>query len=150
MLKRIESAIDILNIVFSMNHLIILSHPSTQSFSHLLHKAIERYSVQKKWQTVTRDLYQIGFNPVLTNEDLNQFKTEQTPSDILYEQELIAQSQLITFIFPLWWAGFPAIMKGYIDRVFSYNFAYKAGANGIEGLLKGKKSNFANINGQFS
>jgi NAD(P)H dehydrogenase (quinone) len=46
---------------------------------------------------------------------------------------------LVTLIFPLWWAGYPAIIKGYIDKVLSFGFAYKVGPNGIEGLLTGKK-----------
>lgn len=122
-----------------MQHLIILSHPSPRSFSHQLKDALVKESIQRGWQPIVRDLYQLEFNPVLSANDLAQFKTGQTPDDIAIEQELVAQSQLITFVFPLWWAGFPAILKGYIDRVFSYGFAYKATSNGIEGLLKGKK-----------
>jgi NAD(P)H dehydrogenase (quinone) len=81
----------------------------------------------------------MNFNPVLSPDDLLQLKSGLTPPDIAHEQQLLQQSEYVTLIFPLWWATYPAIMKGYIDRIFSYGFAYKAGANGIEGLLKGKK-----------
>ena len=39
----------------------------------------------------------------------------------------------------MWWAGLPAILKGYVDRVFSHGFAYAYGENGIEKLLSGKR-----------
>ena len=45
----------------------------------------------------------------------------------------------MVFVYPLWWAGLPAMVKGYIDRVFSLGFAYEAGPAGIKGLLAPKK-----------
>jgi NAD(P)H dehydrogenase (quinone) len=121
------------------NHLIIYAHPSPRSFSYLLTQRLAETSAQKGWQANVRDLYAMGFNPVLSPEDLAQLKTGQTPPDIAHEQQLLAQADLLTLVFPLWWASYPAIVKGYIDRVLSYGFAYKAGVDGIEGLLTGKK-----------
>ncbi|WP_221621242.1 NAD(P)H-dependent oxidoreductase [Breznakibacter xylanolyticus] len=122
-----------------MQHLIILAHPSPHSFSHQLKDALVAHSLTRGWQPVVRDLYAMGFDPVLSGNDLAGFKSGQTPPDIATEQQLVAASGIITLLYPLWWAGFPAILKGYIDRVFAYGFAYKAGANGIEGLLGGKR-----------
>lgn len=120
-------------------HLIIYAHPSERSFSNRLKDRLIEESGRKGWQPHVRDLYQMNFNPVLSPNDLQQLKSGNIPADIAHEQQLLQQSEYVTFIFPLWWATYPAIMKGYIDRVFSYGFAYKAGANGIEGQLKGKK-----------
>lgn len=122
-----------------MKHLIIYAHPSTKSFSFLLKNKIIESSINIGYEVVERDLYEINFNPVLTPNDLGQLKIGQTPAEIAEEQKYLEESDLVTLIFPLWWAGFPAIMKGYIDKIFSYGFAYKKTANGIDGLLKGKK-----------
>lgn len=105
----------------------------------MLKDRLSEVSLQNGWQSHVRDLYAMGFNPVLSPNDLQQLKSGQTPPDIAVEQDLLAQADLVTLVFPLWWASYPAIIKGYIDRVLSYGFAYKAGANGIEGLLTGKK-----------
>lgn len=105
----------------------------------MLKERVAEESLRNGHQPFVRDLYLMNFNPVLTPADLEQLKSGRTPDDILQEQQLISKSELITLIFPLWWAGYPAIIKGYIDRVLSYGFAYKSGPNGVQGLLKGKK-----------
>jgi NAD(P)H dehydrogenase (quinone) len=120
-------------------HLIIYAHPSERSLSNQLKNTLVQRSAEMNYQPVVRDLYAMAFNPVLSPNDLQQLKSGQTPNDIAIEQAYLKDAELVTLIFPLWWAGFPAIVKGYIDRVLSYGFAYKAGANGVEGLLKGKK-----------
>jgi putative NADPH-quinone reductase len=47
---------------------------------------------------------------------------------------------IITFISPIWWIGWPAMLKGYVDRVFSLGFAYRYTRGGVEGCLGGKRA----------
>jgi NAD(P)H dehydrogenase (quinone) len=122
-----------------LQHLILYAHPSAKSFSNRLKERISIESTKHGWKPVIRDLYQMGFDPVLSPSDLEGFKSGKVSKDIESEQELVRMADLITIIYPLWWAGFPAILKGYIDRVFSYNFAYRVGNEGVEGLLTSKK-----------
>ncbi|WP_211320009.1 NAD(P)H-dependent oxidoreductase [Dyadobacter jejuensis] len=63
-------------------------------------------------------------------------------------QSFIAWADCLTFIYPIWWTGMPAIMKGYIDRVFSYGFAYSYQGGVQMGLLKGKKTIVVNTHGK--
>jgi len=121
-----------------MNHLIVYAHPSSDSFSNKILTVAKEFSVEKKYKTEIRDLYSIGFDPVLRSSDLKRMHGGETPDEIKREQEYIQWANLITFIYPVWWAGMPAILKGYIDRVFSYGIAYKQGNQSGEGLLKGK------------
>ena len=51
----------------------------------------------------------------------------------------VAWADVLTFIYPLWWAGPPAIAKGYLDRVFSAGFAYSFGPGGLQRLLTDKQ-----------
>ena len=122
-----------------MNHLIVYAHPSQNSFGQQLVDTLTNQSEAQGWRVVVRDLYAIGFNPVLSGNDLELLHKGITPNEILEEQKFITQADLITIIYPLWWAGFPAILKGYIDRVLSYGFAYKSENGKIKGLLTGKK-----------
>ena len=74
-------------------------------------------------------------------------KVGKTPDDIKTEQEFIAEADVITFIYPIWWTGLPAILKGYVDRVFAFGFAYSAGPEGVIKLLEGKKGFIINTHG---
>ena len=123
----------------SMKHLIIYANPSENSFSNQLNHALSLESERRGWDVEIRDLYALDFDPVLGTDDLAQLKSGSTPLAIQTEQKFISEADVISFVYPLWWAGFPAIMKGYIDRVLAHGFAFKTDANGVEGLLKGKR-----------
>lgn len=123
----------------SMKNLVIYAHPNEKSFCAALKDLVVATSSEKKLDVELRDLYQLGFNPVLSSADFVALNSGKLPQDIVQEQSYIQQAEIITFIYPIWWTGLPAMVKGYIDRVFSYGFAYKVGEKGIEGLLKGKK-----------
>ena len=122
-----------------MKHLIISAHPNPQSFNRALVEEVIKATRQAGGETVVRDLYTLDFNPVLSWRELNASMEGIVPAEIKFEQKLITEADLITFIYPLWWMGFPAILKGYLDRVLSYGFAYQ-NENGVSvGLLGNKK-----------
>lgn len=67
--------------------------------------------------------------------------TVQTvPQDVRQEQEFISWADMLTFVYPVWWAGMPAMLKGYIDRVLCQGFAYRLLDDTVQGLLHGKKA----------
>ncbi|MBU5592211.1 NAD(P)H-dependent oxidoreductase [Clostridium sp. MSJ-4] len=122
-----------------MKNLIVYAHPNPKSFCNAIVESIVKKSEEKGNETKVRDLYKLNFNPVLSPADFESFGKGQIPQDIKEEQEYIEWADVITFVYPIWWAEQPAILKGYIDRVFSYGFAYKY-ENGVpQGLLEGKK-----------
>ena len=122
-----------------MKHLIISAHPNPQSFNRALVEEVIKATRQAGGETVVRDLYTLDFNPVLSWRELNASMEGIVPAEIKFEQKLITEADLITFIYPLWWMGFPAILKGYLDRVLSYGFAYQNENNISVGLLGNKK-----------
>lgn len=130
-----------------MNHLIIYTHPNPASFNNAIKDRIENISKQKGHNTRIRDLYAIGFDPQLKASDFEAFQHGNIPADIQEEQNHIAWADVITFVYPIWWTGLPATLKGYIDRVFSYGFAYEYGEEGPVGLLTGKKVFIVNTTG---
>jgi hypothetical protein len=122
-----------------MAHLIIYAHPNKQSFNHAILQRTVKASNKLGVETVVRDLYNLNFNPVLSWEEVKAAGQGIIPSEIQFEQQLITQAKLITLIYPLWWMGFPAILKGYLDRVLTHGFAYKTDETGTVGLIHNKR-----------
>ncbi len=122
-----------------MKSLIIYAHPNPASFTNGLKNKVEEQLKACGHEVKIRDLYAENFNCVLSGSDLGGIYSGAVPSDIKIEQEYLTWADNYILIHPIWWSGLPAIIKGYIDRVLCYGFAYSIGATGVEGLLKGKK-----------
>src|SRR5690606_34398140 len=111
-------------------------------------EACSEHLVHNGHEVMVRDLYLLNFNPVLSLEDLAGQANGQVSDDVKQEQDHIACADCITFIYPIWWTGLPALMKGYIDRVFSYGFAYRYERGLQMGLLLGKNAVIINTHGK--
>lgn len=122
-----------------MNHLILLAHPNPKSFSTWLTDEITEFLTIKGQNVVVRDLYAIGFNPLLSRSDLAMLQQGEIPADIKYEQDLLKEADEITVIYPLWWDNAPAILRGYFERIYTNGFAFKYTDKGMVGLLTDKK-----------
>ncbi len=131
-----------------MKHLIIYAHPSTQSLNGHLKHSVNEYLTQNGHEVEVRDLYQLNFNPLLSLEDIAGQRKGQVTDDIKKEQDYINWADCIIMIHPIWWTGLPAILKGYIERVFSYGFAYRYEQGLQQGLLKGKQAIIINTQGK--
>jgi len=123
-----------------MNHLILFAHPNPESFGGTLCEKLRAFSESKGNKVVVRNLYAISFDPVLSAKDLSSLAQAKVPADIAQEHAYIKEADHITLLYPVWWGGMPAILKGYIDRVFSNGFAYEAKGEEVIALLTGKKS----------
>lgn len=131
-----------------MKHLIIYAHPNEHSLNGHFKKSTVEYLTANGHQVKVRDLYQLNFNPVLSLEDVAGQHRGQVAEDVQTEQNYISWADCITFIHPIWWTGLPAIIKGYIDRVFSYGFAYSYDQGIQKGLLTGKQTVIINTHGK--
>ncbi len=121
------------------NTLIIFGHPDPDSFNGTILKTIENKLTDKQYQFISKNLYQLNFNPILTLDDLTKMQDSTVASDIAIEHEDIKWAKNIIFIYPIWWSGQPAMIKGWIDRVFSPGFAYAFQEDGsAKGLLSDK------------
>ncbi|MBD5405490.1 NAD(P)H-dependent oxidoreductase [bacterium] len=130
------------------NILLVYGHPKTpKSFNFDLKERLVETLKAHGHNVLVRDLYEISFNPLLSSKDLELIHNNQIPDDIKKEQDFIRNADVIIFIYPIWWAGQPAIIKGYIDRVFSYGFAYMYKGGKVVGLLPDKKAIIINSNG---
>ncbi|MCP1225374.1 NAD(P)H-dependent oxidoreductase [Sebaldella sp. S0638] len=125
-----------------MNYLIVYAHPNKLSFNHALKETAVKFLTERGCNVEIRDLYEISFNPVLSSSDFITFSEGKVPDDIKKEQDYITKADKIIFISPIWWTSFPAILKGYFDRIFSYGFAYLYENHEARGLLNGKEALF--------
>jgi len=139
-----------------MKVLIVYAHPEPASFNRaLLDQSIR--TLHEEGHTVqVSDLYAMNFNPVASDADFTQrrfddrlqYDREQKHAsqhcafapDIEAELGKLLWSDFLILQFPLWWFSVPAIMKGWIDRVFVNGTVYGNGKRFDTGGLKGRKA----------
>ena len=122
-----------------MRHLIVAAHPNKKSFNHAVAETYAMELRERKHRVECRDLYATNFNPVMSARDLAVIGHGKASKDIRDEQAAIRRADVLTFIAPLWWSGFPAMLKGYLDRVFCAGFAYVIKQGQYLPGLSGKK-----------
>ncbi|HWQ75937.1 MAG TPA: NAD(P)H-dependent oxidoreductase [Syntrophomonas sp.] len=130
-----------------MNALIVLAHPNPQSFNHAVALAVKDELEKNGAKVEFKDLYQMGWNPCLNQADFKGYHDGNLPEDVITEQAAVKVADLIVMVAPVWWTSVPAIMKGYMDRVFSVGFAYEYTPTGPRGKLGGKKGVFITSSG---
>ncbi|ENX57964.1 MULTISPECIES: NAD(P)H-dependent oxidoreductase [Acinetobacter] len=139
-----------------MHILIIHAHPEQQSFTSALKNTAQQTFEQQGHTVEVSDLYEMNFNPVASKDDfgsLNQpdyfnyaleqrhaFKQQQFSADIQAEIEKVQRADLVIFSFPLYWTSVPAILKGWIDRVFVSGLFYGGKRFYNHGGMTGKKA----------
>jgi NAD(P)H dehydrogenase (quinone) len=129
--------------------LIVYAHPNPQSFNHAILEVFTSGLSESGHTYEVVDLYAIRFKPCLDGGDLAKLTAGKTPEDIRAQQDKVSRAEGIVFIHPVWWTGAPAILKGWVDRVFSMGFAYtfEEKTGHPVGLLKHKKGLVINTAG---
>ncbi|WP_100486188.1 NAD(P)H-dependent oxidoreductase [Sporolactobacillus pectinivorans] len=126
-----------------MHVLVIYAHPDRQSFNQAIYQEVVKGLKDGGQLFDTIDLYEEAFNPVLQFSQAKKKATldseDSDPKMARYRQMIDSADHLI-FIYPIWWYGMPAILKGFIDRVFISGYAYKYVHNIPKGLLRGKSA----------
>lgn len=137
--------------------LIIHAHPEKKSFCAACKQETVNHFEALGYEVKISDLYEMGFNPVGGKDDFLDF---QNPAFFKYQMEQVnAQNNglfteslrlemeklewcdLLIFNFPLWWFGLPAILKGWVDRVFAMGLVYGNGKGVYEnGTYSQKKA----------
>jgi NAD(P)H dehydrogenase (quinone) len=121
-----------------MKHAIIVAHPNPRSLTCAL---ADRYAarVQAMGQSATvRDLYRMKFDPCLKASEIPTARNYHPAADVAAERSALADVDVFVFVYPLWFNAPPAMLKGYVDRVFGMGFGYEPGPGGTEPMLEGK------------
>ena len=147
-----------------MKVLLVHAHPEARSLNGSLKNFMLERLTQAGHEVQVSDLYAMQwkapldvadfahiepgahFDPVL--DSLRAFEDGTQPEDIAGEQAKLLWADAVIFQFPLWWYSMPAILKGWVERVYAYGFAYGVGEHSDthwgdrfgEGTLAGKRA----------
>lgn len=116
-----------------MHALIVVPHPNPRSLAHAVAAGIaEGLAASAPGRTAElADLAAEGFDPRFTEADLARFRNAAPPPpDVAAEQARIDRADALVLVYPIYWWSFPALLKGWIDRVFSQGWAYAEAADG--------------------
>jgi NAD(P)H dehydrogenase (quinone) len=140
-----------------MKVLVVIAHPERHSFACALADTAVTTLRAQGHEVELSDLYRMGWQAPISEQDFSADRADTAyldiskeqehafmiglgPQDILEEQRKVADADLVIFHFPMWWFSMPAIMKGWIDRVFSRGFAYSKGRKYGTGHFQGKRA----------
>ncbi|WP_110968635.1 NAD(P)H-dependent oxidoreductase [Pseudomonas huaxiensis] len=113
------------------NALIVVAHPDTESLTHRVAAELA-YGVAEQHGFELADLSAEGFDPRYNTEDLDLFRNQTAvPADVLAEQARINRADALVLVYPVYWWSFPALLKGWIDRVFTSGWAYDQAEQGL-------------------
>lgn len=102
--------------------LVILGHPATGSFNAELAAAYAAGATQAGHDVHQLTIARLDFDPILHAG----YGSEQAlEPDLLAAQRDIQWSEHLVFVYPIWWGGMPALLKGFVDRVFQPGFAFR-------------------------
>lgn len=121
-----------------MNVLWVFAHPEERSLNAALHRDGIAALTEAGHRVEVSDLYAMKWNPVVDRDDYSSgderlhvdkasqraFEAGTLSQDVQAEQAKLDRADLLVLQFPLWWFGMPAILKGWVDRVFVRGYAY--------------------------
>lgn len=103
-----------------MRLLIVLAHPDPAGFGPALARAARAAAEGAGHEVALLDLNAEGFDPVLRGPELRG----PPGPDLARHTAALARAEALLLVFPLWWSGPPAILKGWLDRLWREGVAY--------------------------
>ena len=99
--------------------LVLFAHPCGESFSASLHGAVVETLESRGWDVDDCDLNAEGFQPVLTEDERRGYHDQpENVGPVASYVERVRAADALVMVFPVWNFGYPAILKGFLDRVF--------------------------------
>ena len=119
-----------------MKTTILFAHPWHGSYNKAILDAVTKGLESIGRDAAVIDLYKDQFNPVLSEEELALYSRGGYVDPIISRyQGMLSESDQLVVIFPVWWYGPPAILKGFLDKVLLKDFAFTETPSGIKGML---------------
>jgi NAD(P)H dehydrogenase (quinone) len=109
-----------------MRVLVVYAHPVEGSFVAALHRCVVTTLKEAGHEVDDCDLYAEGFQPALTRDERRAYHDLDANRTIApKEVERLKRCEGLVLVFPTWWYGMPAMLKGYIDRVWLPGVAFE-------------------------
>ena len=122
-----------------MKQAVIFAHPKIDSFVGSLAAAYRQEGLMRGHEILYRDLYRMEFDPCLQECELPWSRNFELRDDVRFERELLKEIDVFAIFYPIWLNSPPAILKGYLERVFGMGFAFRRAQSGNAPLLTGRK-----------
>lgn len=108
-----------------MSVLVVTAHPDRRSLTHALGARFAA-GLEEAGIAVDRlDLYEQQFQPVLSAGEIALWAQGERPAEVVEQQRRVGVAQGLALVYPVWWAAPPAILQGWLQRVFTEGFAYR-------------------------
>ena len=116
-----------------MTTLVVHAHPSPDSYSaHLRDRVLAGLREANAEHTVI-DLHAEGFDPVMSLHEWSLHRADAAHKDWLGHHAIaLAEASAIVWVYPTWWSGPPAILKGWVDRIWTNGVAYVHTDTGLQ------------------
>jgi NAD(P)H dehydrogenase (quinone) len=121
-----------------MRHAVILAHPNPASFNASAARTYVDAVRGLGDEADLRDLYAMDFDPRLKASELPWKPGSGPAADIAAERVALANADVICLVYPFWFNAPPAMIWGYVERVFGLGFGYEMGPEGTRPLMGGK------------
>ena len=110
----------------TQRHVVILCHPDAESFNAAAAQTYCEKIRSLGHEAILRDLYRLGFDPVLKASERTTAGAQPLSDEVTAELESISGADIFVLVYPIWFGTPPAMMKGYVERVFGAGFSYRA------------------------
>jgi NAD(P)H dehydrogenase (quinone) len=113
--------------------LVVVAHPCADSLTHVLATRAEVGLRAAGYEVELLDLYALGFRAAMSEEERASYHEDQPILDPMVAEhaDLIKKATALVFVYPTWWSGLPAILKGWLERVIvpgvGFNFDERTG-----------------------
>lgn len=121
-----------------MRMLIVHAHPVDTSFGAAIFRDVRTTLEGRGHEVSVLDLYRMGFDPVLSREERLAYETAGPHRAVLEDHiAAIKWAEGLIFVYPTWWYGLPAILKGWLDRVWlpEVSFSLPDSAGPVQPLM---------------
>jgi NAD(P)H dehydrogenase (quinone) len=110
-----------------MKALVVCAHPRGESFTHALTRAAVRGCERAGHDVTVLDLYELGFRAEMSLEEHRAYHSETPLLDpmTIEHAELVKTHDMLVFVYPTWWGGLPAVLKGWLERVMVLDVAFR-------------------------
>ena len=109
-----------------MKCLVVVTHPLKDSLCRSLGDHVVKQLNEQEHEVVVENLYESGFNPVLSQSERQSYYGEAYDDSAVTDQiRQLKEAEAIVLVYPTWWFSFPAMLKGWFDRVWAPGFAYE-------------------------
>ncbi len=113
-----------------MNCLVVITHPLDNSLCRNLGEHIALQLKQSGNNVTIENLYESDFNPVLSAAERTTYYSQNYDVSLMRDScQRLEQADVLVLVYPTWWFGFPAMLKGWFDRVWGPGIAYDHAKN---------------------